>query len=131
MRLLWILFVLSLCLTGCSVKKEEGSWNPLDYEEQEDIISIKDMTDVVREMTDHAENITIYKVRYKSDDCEVVSYLGIPNQCLLQKEAYPCIIYNRGGNRAFGEISPKTIAEATTSFNCIVLQFRAEKQDAK
>lgn len=74
------------------------------YEQLEDIISIKEIN------VNEAVKTVTYSVRYKSDDCEVVSYLSIPNECLEQQKAYPCIIYNRGGNREYGANQASDIA---------------------
>jgi len=64
-----------------------------DLEMLADIISVK-FVDT------YAKYIVQYKIRYKSDDCEVVGYITAPLD-YLEKEC-PIIIYNRGGNQAFG-----------------------------
>ncbi len=90
------------------------SWNVEDYENLKDIISIKER-DVGK-----AEKTITYSIRYQSDDCEVVSYLAIPKDCLEQKTAYPCIIFNRGGNREFSANKASDIAYLAETSDKIV-----------
>lgn len=113
---LMTMFVMSIYMAGCGSKNE--SWNVEDYEQLEDIISIEPM----EIDTGYEEGIPVvtYNVRYKSDDCEVVSYLSIPQECLESQEAYPCIIFNRGGNREFSANEPESIAYLAESSGKIV-----------
>lgn len=115
--MLMVLIVIVMCISACSAKKEkimqEESWKVEDYEQLEDIISID-------EIKDESTEVVTYNVRYKSDDCEVVSYLSIPKKCLENKEVYPCIIYNRGGNREYGVNTPKYIAYMASSSEKVV-----------
>ncbi len=110
------LLVMSIYMVGCGSKNE--SWNVEDYEQLENIISIEPM----EIDTGYEEGIPVvtYNVRYKSDDCEVVSYLSIPQECLESQEAYPCIIFNRGGNREFSANEPESIAYLAESSGKIV-----------
>ena len=106
--LVLLLFITAMCLTACGAQKEEDSqkesWNLEDYEQLEDIVSIEEIEQ------DDSTAVVTYNIRYKSDDCEVVSYLSVPQTCLEEKKAYPCIIYNRGGNREYGANTPEYIA---------------------
>lgn len=112
---LWLfLTALLVGLFGCGAQGGKESWKVKDYKKLKDIISVDEVEE------DGTENITTYKVKYKSDDCEVVSYLSIPNACLENKEAYPCIIYNRGGNRNYGAITPKLTANMAEGLGKIV-----------
>lgn len=52
---------------------------------------------------DHFNNVKIYSIRYKSDGLLVTGLMVTPKE----KGNYPCIIYNRGGNRNSGRISFK------------------------
>ncbi len=102
------ILMLSVFLTACDNSQrgelEVKSWDMEDYEKLEDIISIEEITE------DGSTEAVTYNIRYKSDDCEVVSFLSIPQICLQEKVAYPCIIYNRGGNREYGANRPEDIA---------------------
>lgn len=106
-----------LCFCGCG-KTETASWNVQDYEQSEDIISIEEI-DVETGFSDGTQVVT-YNVRYKSDNCEVVSYLSIPKECLEQGTAYPCIIFNRGGNKEYSANKATDIAYLAESSEKIV-----------
>lgn len=107
-QILLFLFTTVICLTACTgspkeqLKKE--SWNPTDYTQLEDIISIEEIEQ------DDSTAVDTYNIRYKSDGCEVVSYLSVPKSCLEEKKSYPCMIFNRGGNREYGANTPEYIA---------------------
>ncbi|HEV7348629.1 alpha/beta hydrolase family protein [Telluribacter sp.] len=45
--------------------------------------------------------VNFYRITYSSDGLNVKGYLAIPKK----KGSYPCIIYNRGGNKEFGKIT--------------------------
>ncbi len=47
--------------------------------------------------------VTIEKITYLSDGLRVKGYLVIPKK----KGKYPCIIYNRGGNKEFGKLNAR------------------------
>ena len=47
------------------------------------------------------ENVEIFRMRYLSDDLQVVGFIVKPKTNDIQ---YPVIIFNRGGNREFGKI---------------------------
>lgn len=49
----------------------------------------------------YVDNIEVYDITYLSDGLKVHGYLIQPKA----EGIYPCIIYNRGGNRDFGSIS--------------------------
>lgn len=54
-----------------------------------------------------ADEVSCYKIRYKSDEEEVVGYISLPND--YKDIKYPVLIYNRGGNGDFGSISDEEI----------------------
>lgn len=112
-----LMIAMVLCFCGCN-KAETASWNVQDYEQSEDIISIEEI-DVETGFSDGTQVVT-YNVRYKSDDCEVVSYLSIPKECLEQETAYPCIIFNRGGNKEYSANKATDIAYLAESSGKIV-----------
>lgn len=94
------------------------SWDPKSYTSLDEIISIEEVS------TDDIEQLkglcNTYRIKYKSDDCEVISYLSIPRECLKNKKTYPCVIFNRGGNREYGKNSAGEIAFYAESFNMII-----------
>lgn len=112
-KILFIIFAIAMILGACGEQKEEG-WDLKEYEKLEDIISIRENTQ------DENDEVFSYNVRYRSDECEVVSYLSIPKECLENRKAYPCIIYNRGGNRLYGANTPSNIARTAEAFDKIV-----------
>lgn len=111
--LLFSLLIAMICLSACSIWGK--GWNMEDYERIDDIISIDKM-----EIKDGSEVVSTYKIRYKSDECEVGAYLSIPNEFLESNEANPCLIYNRGGNRNFGLPDPKSLSYLAEELNKIV-----------
>ena len=55
----------------------------------------------------YLDSINMYRITYLSDGLRVTGYLVKPQQ----SGNYPCVIYNRGGNRDFGQL---LIAHAAT-----------------
>jgi len=49
----------------------------------------------------HQKAVNLYKIQYLSDGLLIQGYLAIPKQ----SGKFPVIIYNRGGNRNFGELN--------------------------
>ena len=112
----WSILLIMVCifisLCGCSgkekvenkaenkVEAKKDSWDVTSYEELEDIEYISEL-EVDSESIGNV-SVKTYEIMYKSDDCSVLSYISIPEDCLKEKKAYPVIIYNRGGNRDFG-----------------------------
>ena len=108
-----------LLLNLCSCKKaKEEIWDIEQYESREDIISIEKL-DLEKTIAEGVE-VSSYKVKYQCDDCVVVSYLSVPNECIEEQTAYPCIIFNRGGNRDFSANIPEDIAYMAESSGKIV-----------
>ena len=58
---------------------------------------------VVKPNYTYLNTITIEKITYLSDGLKVKGYLIRPKK----KGKYPCIIYNRGGNKEFGKLNAK------------------------
>lgn len=96
----------------------EDIWNITNYEELEDIISVEEI--VVEHERVEGADIAVYRICYKSDDCEVFAYLSIPREFMGNNEKYPCMIYNRGGNREFASNNPEYIAYIAYQLNRIV-----------
>jgi dipeptidyl aminopeptidase/acylaminoacyl peptidase len=55
-----------------------------------------------------ATKITLERIIYVSDGLEVEGYVARPKE--TDGEKLPCVIFNRGGNRSFGELSPMRAA---------------------
>ena len=108
--------LLSCCSCGPAAPKE--IWDVLEYEEHEDIISIRELK--VDQIRSDGVPVTTYKIMYRSDDCEVASYLAVPDGCIETETPYPCIIYNRGGNRDYGSNTPQDIAVWAEVTNMVV-----------
>lgn len=109
------IILLSLVMTllfACGEAK--NIWDMENYKNLDDIISIGEVVD------DGQETVITYKIRYKSDECEVVSYLSIPEKCLEKQEASPCIIFCRGGNRDYSANTSESIANQALAFDKIV-----------
>ena len=115
---LFLVCFLLICLGACGKKREDSTWNVEQYENKEGIISIEELE--LGQLYAQGVEVSTYKIRYQSDDCEVVSYISVPKSCLKEKEAYPCIIYNRGGNQDYGANEPEYIAYLAESSNKII-----------
>jgi dipeptidyl aminopeptidase/acylaminoacyl peptidase len=64
-----------------------------------------------------------YKIMYKSGDYEVVGYISAPADYL--EKSYPILIYNRGGNGNYGEVTPSDLClYAHMGFIVIATQYR-------
>ena len=107
-----------LCVCACGKEAEETTWNVWSYEKQKDIISIEELD--FEQIYAEGVEVSTYRIKYQSDDCEVVSYLSVPIACLEEKKAYPCIIYNRGGNQDYGANKPEDIAYLAESSGKII-----------
>ena len=54
-----------------------------------------------------ADEVISYKIRYKSDEEEVVGFISLPKD--YKDIAHPIMIFNRGGNGDFGSLSGEEI----------------------
>lgn len=61
---------------------------------------IKKMEKVYPAVRQVIANVDFFKITYLSDGLKVSGYLSVPKKA----GKYPCIIYNRGGNRDFGAL---------------------------
>lgn len=114
-KVLLISCLLTMILFTACGKSQKENRKVEDYEELDDIISIKEI-----DLQDKITDVLTYNVRYKSDDCEVVAYLSVPKSCMDKQEAYPCIIFNRGGNRDFSMNKPEDIAYLASTSGKVV-----------
>ena len=113
-----ILCFMLLGLCACGTSNGEEIWDINQYEKIEDIISIEKL-DLGR-MSSEGVEVSTYKVKYQVDDCTVVSYLSVPDACIEEETAYPCIIFNRGGNREFSANEPENIAYMAESSGKVI-----------
>jgi len=65
------------------------------------LIEEKDGEQVWKDEYSYLDSIDLYGITYLSDGLKVKGMLAMPKE----KSNYPCIIYNRGGNRDFGSIT--------------------------
>lgn len=98
----------------------EDDWNPESYESLEDMIQVTEMDDGNAGTSSGQMPAVTYRVRYQSGECQVVAYLSIPKKCLEEKQPYPCIIYNRGGNRDYMMLKMEDIKNMAESSGKIV-----------
>lgn len=102
--------------------------SPPDKSSIESISSLEDLdklNDILKVSTVNtsAASVVQYKIRYKSDDCEVVGYIAAPLDYL--KYDYPVLIFNRGGNREFGKLSGAEVANfAAKGYVVLASQYR-------
>jgi len=82
---------------GKIIDREELQWqNDVDFERLFDNRKLKPNYN-------YLNTVIIEKITYLSDGLKVKGYLVTP-----KKEGnYPCIIYNRGGNKEFGKLTPR------------------------
>lgn len=130
-----MLFIITLC--GCSVKQgtnittepsavvdtnpvvppttvaPSDPWDVMSYLELDDITYIV-------EVDDECESTRSWRIRYQSDDCDVVGYLSIPEKCIADRVPYSCIIYNRGGNQNLDYNTVQQIAGYAAGLNSVV-----------
>ena len=119
--------LLSCCSCGPAAPKE--IWDVQQYEEHEDIIRIRKLN--IKQVFDDGVPVTTYRVTYQSDDCEVNAFLAVPNSCIEEKKAVPCIIYNRGGNKNYGINMPQDIAAWAELSECVEKLKRETRRYAK
>jgi dipeptidyl aminopeptidase/acylaminoacyl peptidase len=54
----------------------------------------------------HLDSLNLFEITYLSDGLKIKGFLIEPKA----KDKYPCVIFNRGGNRDFGMLTPPRIA---------------------
>ncbi len=83
---------------------DSTNFNPILFKNVKKIVLNK--AGILKKKYDYLNRVEIKKIHYLSDGLKVTAYISYPKK----KGNYPCIIYNRGGNREFGKISPKKTA---------------------
>jgi dipeptidyl aminopeptidase/acylaminoacyl peptidase len=51
------------------------------------------------------DEVAFFRIKYLSDGLKVTGYLAMPKKT----GKYPCVIFNRGGNREFGALNPGSV----------------------
>lgn len=59
------------------------------------------MEKAIPEIKQVLSSVNLYHISYSSDGLKVRGYLAVPKE----QRNYPCIIYNRGGNKDFGKLT--------------------------
>lgn len=72
-----------------------------DWEKDSEILNIVYQEGKLKSKYNYLNDVSIEKIIYESDGLKVSGYLVSPNN----KGSYPCIIYNRGGNKEFGKLT--------------------------
>ena len=98
-QLIIIFFTInSLAQNGKIIDKQVYNWK-----NDKDISKIVFKDGNLKEKYQYLNEVTIEKITYESDGLKVKGYLVQPNNT----DKYPCIIYNRGGNKEFGKLTSK------------------------
>lgn len=113
---LFVLVMAALVFTlGCGAPQKD------DAKEISSLEQLSQLKDIIKaeEISDlgdfYSDKICMYKIRYKSDDCEVVGYIAAPLDYL--ENEYPVLVFNRGGNQEFGALSHDTMAIAASKID--------------
>lgn len=116
-QMILLMFVLSISLLVTNAVAEQKPIDSLEHLDNLEAILKSERMDL------YAEHVVLYKIRYKSDDCEVVGYISAPLDYLEQE--YPVLIYNRGGNKEFGKLEPGAAASfAHAGYVVLASQYR-------
>ena len=88
----------SLAQNGNIIDRQEYNWK-----NDTNISKIVFKDEKLKENYQYLNEVIIEKITYESDGLKVVGYLVQPKKT----DKYPCIIYNRGGNKEFGKLTSK------------------------
>jgi dipeptidyl aminopeptidase/acylaminoacyl peptidase len=104
MRKNFLLAVLCTCAIFYDVSAQDGKIiSQLPYFFPDSFINkVQKINPSAREIF---SNVDFYKITYISDGLKVTGYLSMPKA----KGKFPCVIFNRGGNREFGAMNAATI----------------------
>jgi dipeptidyl aminopeptidase/acylaminoacyl peptidase len=91
-----------LLLTGAKAQDgkliEQKPYTPADS-------SISAIQQTIPDTRSILSNVNFFKITYLSDNLKVKGYLSLPKK----PGSYPCIIFNRGGNKDFGAIDDQRL----------------------
>lgn len=94
--LLFIFSINSHAQNGKTLEQNEFNWQD-DIELQKRLFKDGEL----KAKYNYLKDVIIEKIIYESDGLKVVGYTARPKK----KGNYPCIIYNRGGNKEFGKLN--------------------------
>lgn len=116
-----LLLALLFALTSCTQSNEPPLKQISSLENLTELDSIVSARAI--KLGEYSDYGVTYKIRYKSDDCEVVGYISAPLDYMEKK--YPVLIYNRGGNREFGKLnSLSTLGLVEKGYITLASQYR-------
>ena len=92
-----VLLVVLVCTVGTAIAQPKDGTIIL----REAVVLPDDAPERVRELI---VGVTLERIVYASDGLEVEGFLARPAEAADEKR--PCVIFNRGGNRDFGGITP-------------------------
>jgi len=75
----------------------------LDWKNDPEISNIVYKDGILKKQYNFLHDVIIEKITYQSDGLKVKGYLAQPKN----NGKYPCIVYNRGGNKEFGKLNTK------------------------
>lgn len=99
MQRLGALAILILCVTSTAFAQDGKLVNAVLVKLDDEVLTrLEPFEPTIRKI---AEQVDIQAITYLSDGLKVNGYLVVPKQ----GNQLPCVIYNRGGNRAFGALT--------------------------
>lgn len=103
-------------LTAQSETPVQNSLDFISYSDMNGILSV-DRVELSEEI---AKFCSSYEFLYEVDDCKVLGYISIPNDC-SEKNPYKAVVYNRGGNSNLGTVDGEETAAICKALNRIVI----------
>lgn len=105
------IFLLILILNYSTVKSQDGKITEQVAYSLPDSIMVRDAKYFDKKLMD---SVNFYHITYLSDGLKVKGYLSVPKQ----NGKYPCVIYNRGGNRNNGAITDYSFLATNYNLSC-------------
>lgn len=103
MKLVLNLFILLISLNLSSQNGKIIDRQILDWKHDPEISNIVYKDGILKKQYSFLHDVIIEKITYQSDGLKVKGYLAQPKN----NGKYPCIVYNRGGNKEFGKLNSK------------------------
>lgn len=114
----------SLNINSQSEISIQDSLDFMSYGNTEGILSVER----VKLSDELAEFCSSYEFLYEVDDCEVLGYISIPNDC-SEENPYKVIVYNRGGNSNLGTVDGEETAGICKGLGRIVIASKYRGSD--
>src|SRR5690348_13747914 len=67
--------------------------------------TVKQLEVVIPDARKIISSVDFYKIKYLSDGLKVTGYIAVPKTA----GKFPCVIFNRGGNRELSALNPNSI----------------------